>query len=301
MTAVSDVIEKVAARLAAINGIAAVVLGGSRARGTASPESDIDFGLYYDPRRLPDVAALRVLAHELDDRHAPEAITDTGEWGPWINGGGWMQIEGYRVDWLYRDLALVRRTLRQCRAGVHTCDYQPGHPHGFHNHIYMAELHHCVLLADASGTVARLKERTTPYPPRLKRVVIERHLFEAPFSLMVAGKAAARADASYVAGCLFRCVACLVQALFALNEQYLMNEKGSVALAETFPQRPENLARVVNEVLAQPGATPEEMTASIVRLTGLVQECQRLCAPALEELPPLPAKARTRRHTSPRK
>jgi predicted nucleotidyltransferase len=38
--------DAVAGRLIAIPGVVAVVLGGSRARGTATPESDVDLGLY---------------------------------------------------------------------------------------------------------------------------------------------------------------------------------------------------------------------------------------------------------------
>lgn len=33
--------------LAAVRGVAAIALGGSRARGTATPSSDYDIGLYY--------------------------------------------------------------------------------------------------------------------------------------------------------------------------------------------------------------------------------------------------------------
>jgi predicted nucleotidyltransferase len=39
--------EHLAGRLAAIPGVVAVTLGGSRARGTARADSDWDFGLYY--------------------------------------------------------------------------------------------------------------------------------------------------------------------------------------------------------------------------------------------------------------
>ncbi|RVX41729.1 nucleotidyltransferase-like protein [Nonomuraea polychroma] len=43
-------LHAVAARLAGVPGVAAVVLGGSRARGTHRPDSDIDLGLYYRGR-----------------------------------------------------------------------------------------------------------------------------------------------------------------------------------------------------------------------------------------------------------
>lgn len=51
--------EHLAARLAAIPGVVAVTLGGSRATGTATEGSDWDFGLYYRGGLDPaDIAAL---------------------------------------------------------------------------------------------------------------------------------------------------------------------------------------------------------------------------------------------------
>lgn len=67
-------------------GVAAIVLGGSYARGTADRHSDIDLGLYYDSDRPFRVAELRSVARELDDRHLDALVTDFG--GPGVNGGG---------------------------------------------------------------------------------------------------------------------------------------------------------------------------------------------------------------------
>ena len=105
--AVPDVALHVAERLRTLSGVAAVVLGGSVARGDADARSDVDLGLYYDPARPFAIPALREVARELDDRHQADLVTDFGGWGPWINGGGWLVIGGTRVDWLYRDLTKV--------------------------------------------------------------------------------------------------------------------------------------------------------------------------------------------------
>jgi len=52
-------VEHLAARLAAIPGVVAVTLGGSRATNTAVAGSDWDFGLYYQGRLDPaDILAL---------------------------------------------------------------------------------------------------------------------------------------------------------------------------------------------------------------------------------------------------
>lgn len=272
MDAVADIAQRIAARLAQVDGVVAVVLGGSWARGTAHPDSDIDLGIYYEPARLPSIAALRHLAQEIDDRHLPELVTDFGAWGPWINGGAWLQIDGHHVDWLFRDLDRVAYTIGECRAGRPTCDYQVGHPHGFHNHIYLGEVHVCRPLHDPSGRLAHLKTLTDDYPPLLRQALINKYLFEAQFSVDTARKPARRGDVPYVAGCVFRCVACLVQVLFALNEDYFLNEKGSVAAIDGFALHPDGFGASVTKALGVLGE------AGVIELERLVASVRQLCS-----------------------
>ena len=267
--AVTNIAQRIAARLGQIDGVVAVVLGGSWARGTARPDSDLDLGIYYQPAHRPSLAALRQLAQEFDDRRLPDLVTDFGEWGPWINGGAWLQIDGHHVDWLFRDLDRVAHTIDECRAGRPTCDYQIGHPHGFHNHMYMGEVHVCRPLHDPSGALARLKALTADYPPLLKQVLINKYLFEAQFSVDIARKPAQRGDAAYVAGCLFRCVACLVQVLYALNEEYFLNEKGSVAAIPALALHPDRFGASVARAL---GVSGEDGVIELERLVGSVRQ-----------------------------
>lgn len=272
----SELAMRVAERLGRIDGVAAVALGGSWARDQAHPDSDIDLGIYYHPDRRPSIQALRVLADELDDGGRPVTVTDFGEWGPWVNGGAWLQVEGNKVDWLYRDIEVVRLAIDECRAGRPTVHYTPGHPHGFHNHMYLGEVHYCRPLHDPVGDLSALKSLTEEYPPLLKRALVEKYLWEAQFALDTAQKPASRGDVFHVAGSLFRCAACLVQVLFALNERYFVNEKGSVRVAESFDLHPAGLEDTVSSVLAQPGSNPEELSASVRRFEGLLQETRVL-------------------------
>ncbi len=277
-----ELAEHVAGRLGSIEGVVAVALGGSMARREAHPDSDIDIGLYYRPENPPSVVELRSLAEEIDDRHPKEGATNLGEWGPWINGGAWLQIGGQRVDWLYRDLDRVEEVFAECRAGRPSCHYQPGHPHGFHNHIYMGELHYCRPLYDPDGELAALRAQTTQYPRPLELVLIRKYLWEAHFALETSRKPAGRGDVFYVSGCAFRCVACLVQVLFALNERYFVNEKGSVKAVSGFPSRPSDLEEIVEDVLGEIGDGPSRLKGSLERLGMLVDEVRTLCT---EELP----------------
>lgn len=270
------VARRAAERLAVVDGVAAVVMGGSLARGEADARSDVDLGVYYHRDRPLDVEALRGLARELDDRHPPDAVTDIGGWGPWINGGGWLLIDGLRVDWLYRDLTLVADTIADCEAGRFASHYQPGHPHAFHTHMLMGEVFHGAALVDRDGAFGALKQRAALYPPALRRAVMH-GVWEAGFSLEVAAKAIARNDVFHVAGCLFRSAACMVQALFARNDRYFVNEKRALDAVEGFAARPEGFTATVREILAAPGTSPESLARSTARMEDLVAAVGDLC------------------------
>jgi hypothetical protein len=272
--------QRIARLLAEIEGVQAVVLGGSWARGTASPDSDLDLGIYYQPSAPPSVRELRRLAAALDPGRSAAQVTNFGDWGPWVNGGAWLDVEGRQVDWIYRDLDKVAQVIDDCVGGRPTCDYYLGHPHGFHNHVYLAEVHHCQPLHDPNGIVEALKSRVTPYPPALRQALIEKYLFDAAFMLDLGRKPAGRGDVFHVAGCLFRCAAALVQVLFALNERYFMNEKGAVAAIETFPRHPPSFASRVGAILGNPGGDAGSLCRSVAEMDSVLAETRDL-APAL--------------------
>ena len=280
MAGAMAVAERVAARLGAIPGVVSVALGGSWARGEAQAGSDVDLGLYYRPDRRPALADLNRLAEALDDRRPTAAVTDFGAWGPWIDGGAWLVIEGQRVDWLFRDLDRVAGIVADCRAGRIACAYQPGHPHGFHTHIYAGEVHHARPLHDPEGALAALQQLTAEYPTALREALVRQHLWEARFALETTAKAAARGDVLHVAGSLFRAVACVVQVLFALNERWFVNEKGAVRAVTGMVRRPAGFARTVARLLGHPGASPAALETTLGRGLALVGAVERLAAEA---------------------
>lgn len=237
-TNVSELIDHITSQVSTAPGVEAVVLGGSRGRGTASPDSDIDLGIYYAASHPFDLAALQQVATAIDDEHRSDILTRPGGWGKWVNGGGWLVVAGKHVDFLYRDLERVAAVIDDCHAGRIQVDYHAGHPHAFPSHIYMGEAATCRILRDPRGILAALKARTVPYPDALRDAVLRTFFWEAGFSLDGARKGAQRGDRVYTAGCLFRSAACLLHSLFAINGVYWLNEKGAAALAETFPLRP---------------------------------------------------------------
>src|SRR5215813_10490232 len=99
-----------------VPGVRAIVLGGSRARREATAHSDYDVGLYYEADNPIDTGRLAKAAMLLPGA-ASSSVTAIGEWGPWINGGAWLTVEGRRVDLLYRCIDKVRGVIDACCVG----------------------------------------------------------------------------------------------------------------------------------------------------------------------------------------
>lgn len=255
-----------------INGVRAIVLGGSRARGSHNHNSDIDIGIYYDSRSRLDIPALQHVATDLDDAGRQNLVTEVGGWGPWINGGGWLVVNQYPVDFLYRDLNKVSTVMEQCHSGEITVDYQPGHPHGFINSIYFSEIALCKVLWDPSGIIGEMKTRTIPYPPELKKAIIQKFFWEATFALDTGRKGIYKTDLAYIAGCCFRSLSCLNQVLFAVNECYLMNEKGAVAIADSFRMAPRQYSKRVNNIVCLLTEDRDHLEKSFSELRDLTEE-----------------------------
>jgi hypothetical protein len=228
-------LTRIVPRLAAVPGVVGIVLGGSRARGTANAASDHDVGLYYGPDEPLDTGRLLDVARELADDPATVAVTPVGGWGPHIVGGGWLSIEGRKVDLLYRGAEPVGAIISACRAGRISMDYQPGHPHGFCSAIWMGEVALCQPLHDPQGVIARLRASTAPYPDKLREALLKTFLWEVLFSIENGEIAIARGEQTHIAGCAYRALCCIGQVLFALNRRYLINEKGALAEAAGFP------------------------------------------------------------------
>ena len=275
---IEQILRDVVARVAKIDGIDAIVLGGSRARGTADERSDIDLGIYYDGTHPFSTAALGAAAKELDDRHSDNLVTQFGEWGPGVNGGGWLEIRGHHVDFLYREIGAVREAIEDCIAGRPRSLYQLGHPLGFHIQIYAGEIHVCRPLYAATSALAQLKSLVHEYPEKLRTAATTRHLFDAEFEISIAAKPAERADVIYVAGCLFRAAGFMTLVLYALNRKFFLNEKGAMAESRGFAIKPARFHDTVANVLGNLGTTPAELSASVASFQSLAAELRQLAA-----------------------
>lgn len=255
-----------------LSGVQAIVLGGSRARGTHSPESDIDIGIYYEAVAL-DVSQLNNCARALDDESRDDLIAVPREWGEWVNGGGWLVIDGHHVDLILRETARVATEIDNCRAGRVTAHYQTGHPHAYLNVMYVGELAISRILWDGTGEVTYLKSAAETYPAELKSALVDFFTFEAGFSAMFAAANAGKDDPYYVHAHLSRSVSCLNQVLFALNDQYCVNEKKAVRMIDSFPISPVRYRIRVADLFS---TAADDLTVSCDLLHALIDETQAL-------------------------
>lgn len=274
-------LDRIAGALAPVAGVRAVVLGGSRGCGVHHAGSDYDIGVYYEDAL--DIVGLERVAQTLNDTGTARSyqsgddalrplVTQIGGWGPWVNGGGWLTVDGVAVDLLYRDLARVRGVIADVQAGRFECAYHYGHPHAFVSTIYAGEVATCRVLHDPQGAVAAAKAMLAPYPEALRAATIARFTDEARFFLSIARKAAAKGDVTYVAGCAFRAASCLLQVVFATNRQWLLNEKGALALAAKFAATPKDLRLKLEAAFTELAAGPQGLLSALGAIAALVDE-----------------------------
>ncbi|MEU6328956.1 DUF4037 domain-containing protein [Streptomyces sp. NPDC047049] len=261
--------DDIATKVAQVPGVVGVMLGGSRARGTHRPDSDWDLGVYY--RGAPDLAALQALAAEVTG--GPVEVYGPGAWGAWVNGGAWLVLpDGRKVDWILRDVDRVRRVWEECREGRFEIGVQAGHPLGFWSPAYPGEVALGRVLADTGGELDRLRQETRTYPEALRKALTRDGVWDAGFSVAMAGKSSPAGDVLHAALCLSRAVGHLVQALHAHHRRWCLNEKGALAAASAMPETPPGFGDRASALLGGIGHGGTELKRSLEAAAELVDE-----------------------------
>lgn len=268
-----EICDRIVRTLAACPFIKGIVLGGSRATNTDEADSDIDIGIYYEKEKL-DYGMLNRLAKELDDGRRDNLICQEGGWGPWVNCGGWLKIGGCSVDLILRDWRRVMDAVRETDAGKFSAHYQTGHPHAFLNVTYRGELACCRILYSRDPDFKEQKQYAETYPEALQKALTGFFSFEAGFSCELAEKYLSRNDHCYLAGLAFRAVSAMNQALFALNRQWLLNEKKAIFRVDSFPKKPADYSERVNKIFQVLGSEPMQ---GITLMKTLCAETKRFC------------------------
>ena len=270
----NDVVD----RVRGVPNVVAVVLGGSFALGLARSESDVDIGLYYHQASPFLVDRVRSVAESICLPGSTPTVTDFYEWGPWVNGGAWIQTPAGKVDFLYRNLDQVETVIEEGCRGVWRHDFDQQPPYGFRSVMYFGETYICVPLHDPDNEITRLKQLIVNYPEALRERIVQDSLWAVEFSLRFCRNFADMADVYNATGCMTRIAQYLVQALFALNREYFVSDKYANPLIDQFSSRPHGFTSRLTSILANPGADTAGLRSSAELLASLWLETVDLTA-----------------------
>ena len=229
--------EYLAARLAAIPGVVAVTLGGSRATNTAVAGSDWDFGLYYRDRIDPaDIVALGW----------PGKVFAPGEWGRIVNGGAWLTVGGTKVDLIYRDLDEVLRWTAAAADGRFEIHREVGYVAGIATYVLAGEL--------ALGRVLAGDLPRPGFPRELRETAPAAWFRLAAGALHFAEVHAGRRDRVACLANLCQAVLAAAQGRLAAAGEWVLNEKrlasraGLDGVQDQLGQSDQDLRTLVSDV-----------------------------------------------------
>ncbi|WP_152360215.1 nucleotidyltransferase domain-containing protein [Microlunatus speluncae] len=211
-----DFLPALADRLAALPGVTAVALGGSRAQDQHAPDADYDLGLYYGGRFDPQ---------DLRDCGWPGEVSELGGWGGGLfNGGGWLTVDGRRVDVHYRDLDVIESIMAEAEQGRFTIEPLLFHLAGIPSYLLLAEL------AINRTLVGDLPRPT--FPAALRESAPRDWWGRAQLILGYAIDGAARAGRSTLAiGLTAQAITCAAHAIVAARGRWVTNEKRLLSAA----------------------------------------------------------------------
>jgi hypothetical protein len=231
-------VEALADALAGMRGTVAVVLGGSRALGTASAGSDWDLGVYY--RGSLDTSALARFG----------TVYPPGSWGRVMNGGAWLTVDGAKVDVLLRDLDVVDPWSARAREGDFEIDALLGYVAGVPTYSLLAER---AVALPVRGELPPAGE----YPSKLAEGAPARWRFCSDFSLSYARMHAGKADVAGTVGQAVKAVMEEAHARMCARRRWVLNEKRLVQAADLGDVQP---------LFARVPDTPGELDAWVERV-----------------------------------
>ncbi|WP_216898958.1 nucleotidyltransferase domain-containing protein [Nocardia alni] len=245
-------LDTTAETLFALPGVTAVALGGSRAQGTARPDSDWDLSIYYRGEFQPgDLSAVGWDGY----------VSALGEWGGGVfNGGAWLTIDGRRVDVHYRDRDVVDIQLRAAEKGEFHIEPLAFHLAGIPTYLLVAEL--------AFNRVLRGALPHPAYPDALRCKAPHTWADHARLTLGYARyNHAAHGRLTQCAGQVAVAASCYAHAILAARGEWITNDK----------------ALLVRAGLSGVDAVIESMTPNPAVLEDAVERVRALCEDILDK------------------
>ena len=156
------------------------------------------------------------------------------------------------IHYKLREIDPVVHAIFDCLDGRITIKHESGHPFGVVNSSYAAEIHYGRILWEAPDhPIKTLKEKLAmqgAYPEKLRQATIAYFMKEATLALGNGHSAAMQGGIHYASGSFFQAACSWVQVIHALNQQFLLSEKGGLKRANQLPISPKQFRVRVNQV-----------------------------------------------------
>jgi hypothetical protein len=110
----------------------------------------------------------------------------------------------------------------------------------------------------------------------LKEQVVQNTLWAAEFSLIFADDFARTGDVPNTVACMTRIYHYLVQALFAINETYFLNDKRVLGVMDGFARCPPDFGARISAILGHAGSTSARLVVSANKIRSIFEEVAEL-------------------------
>jgi len=283
---VNEIVQEIANLASTLEGIAAVVVVGSRATAQHKKADDWDLlGVMRTPEIPREASRQRLWS-------SPGSPVSQAE----IHYGGCNDrfiLNGVDIGIDYNlSVPLVQERLQQVleHASVERTA-SPWFCLGESPEVICADVESCISLLDPDRIVAAWKDMVTSYPQRFRTNLLHSCLFEARFRLKDMRRASDLGDIPLFHAGLSETIFCLLRVLFALNRRWFPGLKHAIVTARRFTIAPhgwvEELERILSHGLKEGQleeihARAESFTVSLARLAAAQgeEEKQAVCRAA---------------------
>lgn len=201
-----------------------------------------------------------------------------------MNGGAWIETTVGKVDFLYRNIEQVERTVEKAISGIWETDYAQQPPHGFSSVIDLAEIACSIPVYDVENVISRLKAKVKDYPSALKEAVVQRSLWSAEFTIAHTDYLSREQDTYNTFGCLSSAMKNIVDTLFALNEVYLIGDKRAINVLENSSYCPAGFRGKIEQVFIAGG---HPLTRNVAAMRTFFEEVVAMTQGVYKPLYPL--------------
>lgn len=225
-----SMIDELIKALSVIDGIAGIVLGGSRGIDIGNDKSDYDIAIYTSgDKRLPC---------ELIAKHIPKQIK--ADVNPVLISG---YLGDIKFELFQKALPRIQQEVDNNTQGKFRWFLAPLLPYGDVSYRQVSHLVNAKVLFDRENRLQSIIDQVTPIPALFKKSVINHFFKQINNSVIHIGKVNKKEDQFHFMSLIGLIFFCYFNILYVLNNRYPIIEKGNIQVALSLANAPEDLQK----------------------------------------------------------